>query len=100
MVGRPVPARPWAGLPYCIKHGAAHTFANQKGADAKQIDALDRTVERIADVATQTSHKDFRNAKGAGAADKHSLSKDVSPVVKHDLDRVIFFVRKGEIVRG
>ena len=49
-------------------NGAAHTFAKQKGADAKQIDALDRTLERIADVAARTLHKDFRNAKGAGAA--------------------------------
>lgn len=49
-------------------NGAAHTFAKQKGADAKQIDALDRALGRIADIADKTLRKDLRNAKGAGAA--------------------------------
>lgn len=49
-------------------NGAAHTFAEQKGADEDQIDALDRALARIADVAAKTLGKDLRDEKGAGAA--------------------------------
>ncbi len=49
-------------------NGAAHTFARQKGADAKQIASLDRAVGRIADIAAKTLGKDLRNDHGAGAA--------------------------------
>ena len=54
--------------PLCGDHGAARTFAPQKGASPQDVAVLDRVMEHIADVAERTLHRDFRNVPGAGAA--------------------------------
>lgn len=54
--------------PLCGTHGAAHTFAAQKGASPRDIETLDRILRRIADVSRQTLGRDFSDDRGAGAA--------------------------------
>jgi glycerate 2-kinase len=54
--------------PLCGPNGAAHTFAQQKGATPEQIEQLERVLSHIADVAALTLGTDYRNEPGAGAA--------------------------------
>jgi glycerate kinase len=49
-------------------HGAARTFAAQKGASPQAIYELDAILFRIARVTEQTLHRDFSGETGAGAA--------------------------------
>jgi glycerate 2-kinase len=49
-------------------HGAACTFAAQKGASANEIELLDRILQRIAVVSEETLGRDFSHDSGAGAA--------------------------------
>ena len=49
-------------------HGATQTFGPQKGATPEQLDALERSLARLAEVAAQTFHHDYRDVQGAGAA--------------------------------
>lgn len=48
--------------------GTAQVFAPQKGADARDIVALENALESLADVVTTDLGCDFRNEPGAGAA--------------------------------
>ncbi len=48
--------------------GATRTFGPQKGASADQLATLERCLERLAQVATRSLGRDFRNMPGAGAA--------------------------------
>lgn len=54
--------------PLTGNHGAARTFAPQKGASDQEIVLLDRVAKHIADVVERTLHRDFRDTAGAGAA--------------------------------
>jgi glycerate 2-kinase len=49
-------------------HGAARTFAAQKGASQKTIELLDRVLRRIAVVSAETLGRDCSRDPGAGAA--------------------------------
>jgi glycerate kinase len=48
--------------------GAAHVYAPQKGADARQVSELDGALQVWADVVERATGKDYRAAAGAGAA--------------------------------
>lgn len=48
--------------------GTAHVFAPQKGADARQVLALEAGLENLADVVASDFGHDFREVPGAGAA--------------------------------
>jgi glycerate kinase len=48
--------------------GAAHVYAPQKGADARQVSELDGALQVWADVVERATGKDYRTAAGAGAA--------------------------------
>jgi glycerate kinase len=50
------------------EHGAARTFAAQKGASPQQIEPLDRILQRIAVVSAEVLGHDFSSDSGAGAA--------------------------------
>jgi glycerate kinase len=54
--------------PLCGPHGAAFTFAAQKGASRHEIERLDRILHRIAIVSEETLGRDFSRDRGAGAA--------------------------------
>lgn len=54
--------------PLCGPHGAAYTFAAQKGASQDEIEQLDRILRRIAVVSEKTLGRDFSTEHGAGAA--------------------------------
>ena len=49
-------------------HGATRTFGAQKGATPEQLENLERSLARLAEVAAQTFHHDHRDVPGAGAA--------------------------------
>jgi glycerate kinase len=49
-------------------HGATRTFGAQKGATPEQLETLERSLARLAEVAAQTFHHDHRDVPGAGAA--------------------------------
>ena len=49
-------------------HGATRTFGTQKGATPAQLEILERSLARLAEVAAQVFHNDQRNVPGAGAA--------------------------------
>ncbi len=49
-------------------HGATRTFGPQKGATPEQLEILERSLARLAEVAAQVFHNDQRNVPGAGAA--------------------------------
>lgn len=49
-------------------HGATRTFGAQKGATPEQLESLERSLARLAEVAEQTFHRDHREIPGAGAA--------------------------------
>ncbi|MFC5268736.1 glycerate kinase [Kribbella qitaiheensis] len=48
--------------------GAAATYGGQKGADLKQIEQLDTTLTRWADLVARETARDLRDTAGAGAA--------------------------------
>ncbi len=48
--------------------GATRTFGPQKGATPEQLEILERSLARLADVAARAFHCDHREAPGAGAA--------------------------------
>jgi glycerate kinase len=54
--------------PLCGPHGAAFTFAAQKGASPDELERLDAILHRIAVVSAETLGHDFSKARGAGAA--------------------------------
>jgi glycerate 2-kinase len=49
-------------------HGAAYTFAAQKGASSGEIERLDRILRRVAVVSEETLGRDYSRDRGAGAA--------------------------------
>ncbi len=49
-------------------HGATHTFGPQKGATPEQLELLERSLARLAEVAQRDLHCDYREVAGAGAA--------------------------------
>ncbi len=49
-------------------HGATRTFGTQKGATPEQLEILERSLARLAEVAAQIFHHDHRDVPGAGAA--------------------------------
>ena len=49
-------------------HGATRTFGPQKGATPEQLDILERSLARLAEVAARAFHCDHRDTPGAGAA--------------------------------
>jgi glycerate 2-kinase len=49
-------------------HGATRTFGAQKGATPEQLETLERSLARLADVAAQIFRHDYRDVPGAGAA--------------------------------
>jgi glycerate 2-kinase len=49
-------------------HGATRTFGPQKGATPEQLEILEQSLTRLADVAARTFHRDCRDVSGAGAA--------------------------------
>jgi glycerate kinase len=54
--------------PLCGPSGASYTFAAQKGANPDQIQRLDAVLSHVADVSATELGRDYRDAKGAGAA--------------------------------
>jgi glycerate kinase len=54
--------------PLLGRHGATWTFGAQKGAKPEQLETLERSLARLAEVAAQTFHHDYRDVPGAGAA--------------------------------
>ena len=49
-------------------HGATRTFGAQKGATPEQLETLERSLARLAEVAARKFHHDHRDVPGAGAA--------------------------------
>lgn len=49
-------------------HGATRTFGPQKGATPEQLEILERSLARLAEVAARAFRCDHRDAAGAGAA--------------------------------
>ncbi len=49
-------------------HGATRTFGAQKGATPEQLETLERSLARLAEVAARIFHHDYRDVPGAGAA--------------------------------
>ncbi len=54
--------------PLLGENGATRVFGQQKGATKANIDILERSLTRLADVAAQQFGFDYRNEPGAGAA--------------------------------
>ncbi len=54
--------------PLLGKDGAAHIFGPQKGADAKAVEKLEKSMERYNDLIKRKTGKDFSKVDGAGAA--------------------------------
>jgi glycerate 2-kinase len=54
--------------PFLGPHGATRTFGMQKGATQEQLETLERSLARLAEVAAQTFRHDHRDVPGAGAA--------------------------------
>ncbi len=54
--------------PLCGPNGAARVFGPQKGADAEQVESLERNLTHLADVVRRDVGVDLRNMPGAGAA--------------------------------
>lgn len=54
--------------PLLGKNGATRIFGGQKGADEHTMEFLEKALENLADVATESLGCDFRNEPGAGAA--------------------------------
>jgi len=49
-------------------HGATRTFGAQKGATPEQLETLERSLARLAEVAARIFQRDYRDVLGAGAA--------------------------------
>jgi glycerate 2-kinase len=49
-------------------HGATRTFGAQKGASPEQLEILERSLARFAEIAAHTLQRDNRDEPGAGAA--------------------------------
>jgi glycerate 2-kinase len=49
-------------------HGATRTFGPQKGATPEQLEILERSLARLAEIAARTWPRDHRDVPGAGAA--------------------------------
>jgi glycerate 2-kinase len=49
-------------------HGATRTFGAQKGATPEQLETLERSLTRLAEVAARIFQRDYRDVLGAGAA--------------------------------
>ena len=54
--------------PLCGEHGAAYTFARQKGATEDAIPILEERALRFAEASSRRCHHDYANYPGAGAA--------------------------------
>lgn len=54
--------------PFLGPRGATHTFGAQKGASPGQLEILERSLTRFAEIAAQTFQRDHRDTPGAGAA--------------------------------
>jgi len=54
--------------PLCGPHGAAHTYAPQKGAEPDDVELLDHGLAHLADVIERDLGMDIRTVPGAGAA--------------------------------
>ena len=54
--------------PLCGKHGAAHVYARQKGANSKDILFLDNGLNHFADIVLREFGKEVRFIAGSGAA--------------------------------
>jgi len=54
--------------PLCGEHGAAYTFARQKGATEEAIPILEERALRFAEASASRCHHDYANLPGAGAA--------------------------------
>ena len=54
--------------PLCGEHGAAYTFARQKGATEEAIPILEERALRFAEASARRCHHDYANLPGAGAA--------------------------------
>jgi len=54
--------------PLLGERGATRTFARQKGASAEQLEILERSLARLAEVVAQDFGGNFRDTSGAGAA--------------------------------
>ena len=50
------------------KHGAAHVFGPQKGADGKMVEFLDAQLRALGETVSQSLGKEIANLPGAGAA--------------------------------
>jgi glycerate kinase len=49
-------------------HGATRTFGAQKGATPEQLESLEHSLARLAEIAARKFHHDHRDVPGAGAA--------------------------------
>jgi glycerate 2-kinase len=54
--------------PLLGKNGATRVFGPQKGADKKELDILERSLSRLADIVAKEFDCDYRDEPGAGAA--------------------------------
>ncbi len=54
--------------PFHGKNGAAHVYAKQKGASAKQIELLDKGLQNLAQIIERDIGKDIAHIRGSGAA--------------------------------
>ncbi|MEY2481250.1 MAG: glycerate 2-kinase [Verrucomicrobiota bacterium] len=54
--------------PLLGENGATRIFGPQKGVTPDKIDMFERALTKLADVATKTFRKDYRDERGAGAA--------------------------------
>ncbi|RBY94647.1 glycerate kinase [Blastococcus sp. TBT05-19] len=82
--------------------GAPAVYGPQKGADAAQVELLDRNLTRFADLVAAATGRDVRDAPGAGAAGGVGfaamavLGATLRPGIELMLDLLDF----GELVRG
>ena len=78
------------------KNGAACVFAKQKGANAKQIDLLDRNLKYLNSLFIKATGKDISNIAGTGAAGATAagilafLNADISSGINTILDLIDF----------
>ncbi len=82
--------------PFCGPEGAAHIFAPQKGAGARQVEILDAGMESFAEVIRKATGTDVKTVTGAGAAGglggafKAFLHSDLLPGAEMVLDAAGF----------
>jgi glycerate kinase len=88
--------------PLTGRHGAARTYAPQKGADTGQVVRLEQALGRWADLVARVIGRDYREEPGAGAAGgvgfavRALLGGELIPGVKLILDLCGFY----EALRG